>query len=173
MTSRPSLAGCIADDGRAGGSALAGGFVVEGGVGLEVLVKDSKGNVVAEIRHKAKGSTVRDAVENGLEEVAKAIKKIVPILRRKTGHDFSRYKESTLVRRIQRRMQVLYFDSVSKYVECLQHDLKEVDNLFKDLLIGVTVVLAGFHVPLLFDNMLMLIGSTTAGASIFSYWTRR
>jgi hypothetical protein len=43
------------------------------GVGLEVLVKDSKGSVVAEIRHKAKGSTIRDAVENGLEEVAKAI----------------------------------------------------------------------------------------------------
>ena len=42
------------------------------GVGLEVMVKDSKGNVVAEVRHKAKGSTIRDAVENGLEEVAKS-----------------------------------------------------------------------------------------------------
>jgi len=37
------------------------------------MVKDSKGNIVAEIRHKAKGSTIRDAVENGLEEVAKAL----------------------------------------------------------------------------------------------------
>jgi hypothetical protein len=43
------------------------------GVGLEVVAKDSKGNVVAEVRHKAKGSTIRDAVENGLEEVAKAL----------------------------------------------------------------------------------------------------
>jgi hypothetical protein len=42
------------------------------GVGLEVLIKDSKGAVVGEIRHKAKGSTIRDAVENGLEDVAKA-----------------------------------------------------------------------------------------------------
>jgi hypothetical protein len=50
-----------------------GGWLANPGVGLEVLVKDSKGNVVAQIRHKAKGSTIRDAVENGLEEVAKAI----------------------------------------------------------------------------------------------------
>lgn len=50
-----------------------GGWLANPGVGLEVIAKDSKGNVVAEIRHKAKGSTIRDAVENGLEEVAKAI----------------------------------------------------------------------------------------------------
>jgi hypothetical protein len=50
-----------------------GGWMANPGVGLEVLVKDSRGNVVGEIRHKAKGSTIRDAVENGLEEVAKAI----------------------------------------------------------------------------------------------------
>ena len=52
-----------------------GGWAANPGVGLEVMVKDSKGNIVAEIRHKAKGSTIRDAVENGLEEVAKALSK--------------------------------------------------------------------------------------------------
>ena len=50
-----------------------GGWMANPGVGLEVMVKDSKGAVVGEIRHKAKGTTVRDAVENGLEEVAKAL----------------------------------------------------------------------------------------------------
>src|SRR5207237_4854169 len=34
-------------------------------------------------------------------------------------------------------------------------------------LIGVALVLAGARVPPLLDNMLMLIGSTTSGASIF------
>jgi predicted permease len=34
-------------------------------------------------------------------------------------------------------------------------------------LIGVALVLSGVHVPQLLDNMLMLIGSTTSGASIF------
>ena len=50
-----------------------GGWMANPGVGVEVIVKDSKGNVVGEIRHKNKGSTVRDACENALEEVAKAI----------------------------------------------------------------------------------------------------
>jgi hypothetical protein len=52
-----------------------GGWAANPGVGLEVMVKDAKGNIVGEIRHKAKGSTIRDAVENGLEEVAKAMGK--------------------------------------------------------------------------------------------------
>ena len=50
-----------------------GAWAANPGVGLEVMVKDSKGNIVGEVRHKAKGSTIRDAVENGLEEVAKAL----------------------------------------------------------------------------------------------------
>jgi hypothetical protein len=50
-----------------------GGWAANPGVGLEVMVTDSKGNIVGEVRHKAKGSTIRDAVENGLEEVAKAL----------------------------------------------------------------------------------------------------
>jgi hypothetical protein len=43
------------------------------GVGLEVLLKDSSGKIVGEIRHKSRGSTIEDAVENALEDVAKAI----------------------------------------------------------------------------------------------------
>ncbi len=43
------------------------------GVGLEVLVKDGSGKVVGEIRHKGNGSSLEDAVENALEEVAKAV----------------------------------------------------------------------------------------------------
>ena len=50
-----------------------GAWAANPGVGLEVMVMDSKGNIVGEVRHKAKGSTIRDAVENGLEEVAKAL----------------------------------------------------------------------------------------------------
>jgi hypothetical protein len=50
-----------------------GGWAANPGVGMEVVAKDSKGATVAEIRHKAKGSTIRDAVENGLEEVAKSL----------------------------------------------------------------------------------------------------
>ena len=55
------------------GARIWGGWMANPGVGVEVLVKDSSGKVVGEIRHKSRGSTVEDAVENALEEVAEAI----------------------------------------------------------------------------------------------------
>ncbi len=72
------------------------------------------------------------------EEAADNLGTICSLLRRRTGHDFVHYKRSTIVRRIQRRMQVLQLDSVPTYVGRLQRDPEEIDQLFKDLLIGVT-----------------------------------
>jgi two-component system, chemotaxis family, CheB/CheR fusion protein len=66
------------------------------------------------------------------------LSRICGILRARTGHDFSEYKERTLVRRIQRRMQVLQTDDVRQYVEQLTRRDEEAGRLFKDLLIGVT-----------------------------------
>ncbi len=80
----------------------------------------------------------RKGAETIQQEAATYLPEIFPILKKQTGHDFSRYKQSTLVRRIQRRMQVGYLDSVPAYVHFLRENPKEVDLLFKDLLIGVT-----------------------------------
>lgn len=64
------------------------------------------------------------------------LRRICEHLRARTGHDFSGYKESTLVRRIQRRMQVLQIDELSRYTEHLRKHGQEADLLFKDLLIS-------------------------------------
>jgi len=53
-----------------------GGWMANPGCGLELIAKDGSGKVVAEIRHKARGSTVKDAVENGLESIVKDIAKV-------------------------------------------------------------------------------------------------
>ena len=63
---------------------------------------------------------------------------IYGLLRRQTGHDFSQYKETTIHRRLHRRLQALQLDAVAPYVERLRQDPKELEFLFKDLLIGVT-----------------------------------
>jgi|KBSSwiStaDraftv2_1062776.scaffolds.fasta_scaffold224134_2 hypothetical protein len=55
------------------GARIWGGWMANPGVGLEVILKDSSGKIVGEIRHKNRGSTIPDAVENALEEVSKAI----------------------------------------------------------------------------------------------------
>jgi two-component system CheB/CheR fusion protein len=72
------------------------------------------------------------------EDTGNHLPTIYRLLQRQTGHDFSQYKESTIRRRLQRRMQALQLDAVGTYIERLQHDATEVDFLFKDMLIGVT-----------------------------------
>ena len=66
------------------------------------------------------------------------LEKIVILLRTHTGHDFSLYKKNTLLRRIERRMNVHQINMMAKYVHFLQENPKELDILFKELLIGVT-----------------------------------
>lgn len=72
------------------------------------------------------------------EETPSSIQKILILIRNMTGHDFSLYKENTINRRIARRMNVHQFDKVSDYFIFLQKHHKEVDTLFKELLINVT-----------------------------------
>ena len=52
-----------------------GGWYANPGAVQELIGKDSSGKVVFQIRHKSRGSTVRDAIENGLEDVVKSLEK--------------------------------------------------------------------------------------------------
>lgn len=67
-----------------------------------------------------------------------ALEKIIILLRTFTGNDFSLYKKSTLYRRIERRMGIHKIDRIASYVTFLQENPKELDILFKELLIRVT-----------------------------------
>jgi len=67
-----------------------------------------------------------------------SLEKIIILLRTHTGNDFSLYKKNTVYRRIERRMSVHKVDKISSYVHFLQENPKEVEILFKELLIGVT-----------------------------------
>ena len=67
-----------------------------------------------------------------------ALKKIFNLIRTKTGHDFSDYRQNTISRRIERRMAITNVNSLDEYVLHLQQKPAEVNALFQDLLIGVT-----------------------------------
>lgn len=56
-----------------GGARFFGGWMANPGCGLEIVLRSSKDEILGFVRHKSRGSTIKDAVENGLEEVAKAI----------------------------------------------------------------------------------------------------
>jgi two-component system CheB/CheR fusion protein len=66
------------------------------------------------------------------------IPEICRLLRARTGHDFSGYKDRTITRRVQRRMQVLQSASPADFVTLLRKQPQELDALLQDLLIGVT-----------------------------------
>jgi two-component system CheB/CheR fusion protein len=66
------------------------------------------------------------------------LQRIIAHLRVRTGHDFSKYKRSTVVRRIARRMQVNRTDEVKAYYELMRENPAEVQALLSDLLISVT-----------------------------------
>jgi two-component system CheB/CheR fusion protein len=59
-------------------------------------------------------------------------------LKKYTGVDFSAYKQSTLNRRIQRRMALHRIDRLDQYARYLRDNKKETEALFSDLLINVT-----------------------------------
>ncbi len=71
-------------------------------------------------------------------EATDHLAQICALLRTRTGHDFSGYKDKTVARRVQRRMQVLQIDEVPDFIERLRKDPQELDALLQDLLIGVT-----------------------------------
>jgi two-component system, chemotaxis family, CheB/CheR fusion protein len=72
------------------------------------------------------------------EDIKESLAVITSLLRKRLKHDFSGYKQNTLIRRIQRRMQVLQIETVPAYVDYLTRELPEADALFRELLIGVT-----------------------------------
>ena len=63
--------------------------------------------------------------------------KIIILLREQSGHDFSQYKKNTLFRRIERRKGVHQIDRLENYVRFLQENPKEVEILFKELLLSL------------------------------------
>ena len=66
------------------------------------------------------------------------IEQLIALLRKETGVDFSFYKPSTILRRIERRMGIAQMITIEEYVHHLSQSSQAVKALYKDLLISVT-----------------------------------
>jgi len=66
------------------------------------------------------------------------LEKVFILLRDQTGCNFSDYKSSTVIRRIEKRMALNQIDKLENYIKHLQKNRDEVLKLFNELLIGVT-----------------------------------
>ncbi|RZT09538.1 two-component system, chemotaxis family, CheB/CheR fusion protein [Duganella sp. CF402] len=80
--------------------------------------------------------------EAGLPEQAllqrQGLQQLFQLLLKQTGANFSDYKLSTVLRRIDRRMKLRQCGSLAEYVQFMGANPAEVELLFKELLIGVT-----------------------------------
>ncbi|HEX3939799.1 MAG TPA: chemotaxis protein CheB [Xanthobacteraceae bacterium] len=66
------------------------------------------------------------------------LRSILATLQVRTGHDFAKYKRSTVLRRIARRMQVTRSADLKSYYQALRENADEAQALLRDLLISVT-----------------------------------
>jgi two-component system CheB/CheR fusion protein len=76
--------------------------------------------------------------------------KVLTTVRARTGVDFTAYRDTTIRRRIMRRMALHSFASAADYVERLREDQGEIDALYHDLLINVT---SFFRDPEMFEAL--------------------
>jgi two-component system CheB/CheR fusion protein len=100
-----------------------------------------------------------------------AMQKIFALIRAETGNDFSLYKNSTVRRRIERRMKVHQINNINQYVRYLQENSHEIELLFKELLIGVT---SFFREPdafaVLKENVILQLLKTKKGGDPIRVW---
>ena len=85
---------------------------------------------IAEV-HPRKGKTLSIAPGNDL-------KQLLALIKENSGVDFSLYKQTTLQRRISRRMVVHRLDKIKDYIRYIRKNPRELDELYRDILIHVT-----------------------------------
>jgi two-component system CheB/CheR fusion protein len=77
------------------------------------------------------GAGAEPATEAGLAEV-------LAVVRSRTGHDFSLYRRSTILRRLDRRLRFNRVSTLEEYLPLLRSDRAECESLLRDLLISVS-----------------------------------
>jgi len=113
-------------------SAADTGFVDE-----VILVEEMPTRLIEHQLHMSAVAPRKDG-DGTRRDAADYLVEISALLQAQIGHDFVHYKEKTLVRRVQRRMQVLQIDEVPDYIARIRDDPLQLDLLFRELLIGVT-----------------------------------
>jgi two-component system CheB/CheR fusion protein len=97
---------------------------------------------LAAVRH-GETAKIMPADENGFN-------RIFIMLRSAKGVDFTSYKRSTIVRRINRRMLLQRIEGMEKYAAYLRENPAEIETLYQDILINVT---SFFREPEAFDAL--------------------
>jgi two-component system, chemotaxis family, CheB/CheR fusion protein len=123
----------VQDPGEAEYASMPRSAIATGVADFVLPVRDLGRRLVDLIRIKE--SIAPPHIRNFDEEL---LRRILAHLRIRTGHDFSKYKRSTVLRRIARRMQVTRVDDLNEYYQVMHENADEAQALLGDLLISVT-----------------------------------
>jgi two-component system CheB/CheR fusion protein len=128
------------------------------GTGLVDLVLPPTELSVRLLALAAEGSRSNRASEVAPPPAAEVLAAVIPLLRERTGHDFSRYQPAILERRLERRMSLRGLDSAATYLAYAASASTEMKALARDLRASAT----GFFSDLSADPAL----SAWVGASL-------
>ena len=121
---------------------------VQAGVVDFILPPEKIPEKLLEITNITNGNN--DDEENIQHQDNEVFRQILSVLRIRKGNDFTYYKQTTIRRRILRRMAINKNEDPAVYLKYLRENKKEQDVLYQDLLIPVT---SFFRDQQTFDNL--------------------
>ncbi len=110
---------------------------IEAGVVDFILSPDRIPQKLLEV-HKTFNHVPGNGTDGTIDNQDEIFRQIISILRIRRGVDFTYYKQTTIRRRITRRMALSMKSDLGEYVDYLKDNDSEQDILFQDLLIPVT-----------------------------------
>ena len=108
-----------------------------------VMTSNAMPEKIVGIWRNANGITLplledKPSPEDIVARAEESLRDVLAIVRARTGHDFTQYKRATLMRRIERRLQVNQLRDLPTYRDLLRESPAECRLLLRDLLISVT-----------------------------------
>jgi two-component system CheB/CheR fusion protein len=137
-----------------------------------VLPPEKIANELANIAKHPLLADVKKEQPETTSQIPSAMTQIFEMLKKTTGVDFTHYKPSTVMRRINRRMLLHKKESLEGYASFLKKNPGSVEALYEDILINVT---SFFRDPEIFDTLKntilrKLIKTPYSGEQILRIW---
>ena len=111
--------------------------IATGLIDLVLPLADIPPHIISYVNTSPKITSLETGEEPGAEE-SRVIRKIFTHVKICTGRDFSHYKLTTIMRRLERRMQIYQLENMNSYLEVLRKNQEETILLADDFLINVT-----------------------------------
>ncbi len=115
-----------------------------------ILAPEEMPRQLLELQRTINEIPLNNTSARGKHTEGESLKQLLNLLRIHKYVDFSYYKQSTIQRRILRRLAILKKETIADYLEYLVQNKEELDILFQDLLIPVT---SFFRDPKVFENL--------------------